>query len=122
MAVPAQAMECVEVFLTQPSPSLAVSRRPKITGQAADEALAPIVDFDEGLFAVIAAIHASMSTPHQLLTRGARLAGAFCFLILVGLRLRFNEGEPNYERACPALGAINGRNVIDRIFRTYGRN
>jgi hypothetical protein len=47
-----------EVFFREPHPLLAVNGCPKVAGQASRQPLAAIVDLDEFLLAVIAAIHA----------------------------------------------------------------
>jgi hypothetical protein len=57
-----QKMQRPEVFLRKPRPPLAISGRPKVAGQTASQALAPIVDFEVGLLTVIAAIHVAHSS------------------------------------------------------------
>ena len=52
-----QLVKGAQVLLGEASPSLVVRRRPEIAGQAAGHALTAIVDLDQLLPAVIAAIH-----------------------------------------------------------------
>jgi hypothetical protein len=54
-----QFVKRAEVFLREPRPPLTVGWCPQVAGQASDEALAAIVDLDEGLLAMIAAVHGS---------------------------------------------------------------
>ena len=52
-----QGMQCVQVFLAQPNPPGGVPGRPEIAGQAADKALAAVVDLSHFLIAVVAPTH-----------------------------------------------------------------
>jgi hypothetical protein len=58
-------MEGAHVLLAQPCPPRAFGRCPEIAGQAADEALAAIVDLDELLAALIAALRFIAFTRHD---------------------------------------------------------
>jgi hypothetical protein len=58
-----QMVKCAEVFLGKPRPPLTVNGRPKVAGQAPRQTLAAIVDLDERLLAVIAAIHGTTVPP-----------------------------------------------------------
>jgi hypothetical protein len=53
-----QKMQRSQIFLGEPRPPLAVTSRPQISGQAAGQPLATIVDLDQLLVAVMAALHA----------------------------------------------------------------
>ena len=59
MAAVSQLVQRAQVFHREPGPPLPVTARPQIAGQAAGKALAPIVDLDKLLPAVMAMIHAT---------------------------------------------------------------
>ena len=61
MSAMSKLVQGAQILLLKPNPTLSFFGRPKITGQAAGEALASIVDPYKFLPAVMAAIHRSPS-------------------------------------------------------------
>ena len=74
-----QKMQRSQIFLGEPRPTLAVTSRPQITGQAASQPLATVVYLDQLLVAVMAALHAD----HPCLGNVTRLGASASAGVLV---------------------------------------
>lgn len=59
MAAVSQLVQRAQIFHREPGPTLRVTRRPQIAGNASGKTLAVIVDLNQLLSAVMAAIHAA---------------------------------------------------------------
>ena len=67
MSAMSQLMQCAEVFDREPRPTLAVTGRPEIAGDASPQTLTAIVNHDKLLPAVMATLHAAMARAQLIL-------------------------------------------------------